>query len=1156
MYNYYTSKTVIERKVKMKRKIISILMLVSLLAVTLSIFQAVSATGEQGEYLQGSTELLNSYLDKAYALKEEIINSKTEVEWTGTAYYVSNKGNDNSDGKTPATAWATVGRVAKAELKSGDAVLFERGGKFRYTETLQTVAGVTYSAYGTGAKPELIGSLNASGKGAWSKTEFENIYVYKDKIDPTTGDVGVIVFDRGAAWGIKMQSEVYNGTISNGLEKFASGGYKITSPDAMKNDLEFWHDPNSGNLYLYSRDKNPGERFASIELADKGSGISGVAHGVTIDNLAFFGFGSHAIGYGGIGDNAPRGLTVQNCTFSFIGGSRQDTSSPEITGRFGNAVEVYGGAHGYIIRNCYADNVYDCCWTVQYQSDSEGVDVWFEDIEFYNNVACYSNTGLEVWLYNRPEYGNDTATYGMRNLNLHDNYTFFNGFGWSEQRPNKDGNIFYGDPSYTTTVYENCSVHDNVGMFASKWINYLRYPGTNHYNFNHNIYFQKPNLSIGGVPQNPETGEGNIYAVKYQKEDVEKLLSTGFEPGSKFYALDYDIPRYTPDEISFDDVADNHWARGNIKTAVLRNYFNGTSSTTFSPDSSMTRAMLAVVLSRITGESKTVVELPYTDLAENAWYLNGISYVFEKGAIDKNEKTFRPDAAVTREEIADMLYKLTLSEYKTKSYEDAALEFKDAASVSDKYKAGVAFAVANGIISGYTDGTVMPQKTATRAEVATMLTRFADYYVGLNPDFSTLSSSTDNLIKNASDIISSSIGTADKLKVTVGGSEVLRLKPPSIMHSGAPTLVLMEKFMKFDLIEYPYMKIRLKNTSEAASYKITVEKGGMIGSASFENVSGAWSNTIVSLNEVLPFNNDIDYTADDARITISPWGAQQFLPTYNVDYCDIEYIGFFPTLEAANAYTGDFEKVSTNVSFIANGKAVEIVNVAIGSPLEYTKIIPVLPAYEFKGWDIKEGTPVTDNMVVTAVFEKIAGAPAALFTTVNATANAAGGLVVSEKTEDGITFYRFSADGKAKLSSDSTRANVFPDSANYDVQTSKIMKIAYRTNIESSSAIDFNLSMSKTQRLWGPIIQYTKKGEWVEAALDLSTANWIGGESVESGYTNTQYFETYITGDVYRLLFKPYWGNGLTITNDDYFDLAAIAFFDTIEEAKAYSLLK
>ncbi|MBO7148740.1 MAG: S-layer homology domain-containing protein [Clostridia bacterium] len=1110
-------------------------------------------------YHEATDELINKYLAEAEALKESIINSPSSVKWTGTAYYVSPKGNDENDGLTPATAFKTVDKVSHASfLKEGDAVLFERGGTYRTTGYLATKNGITYSAYGSGAKPKIIGSIDASYEALWRETEHENVYAFTPNVGGAGYDIGQIVFDMGKAWGIKLQNGLWIGTNSNGLGIIESGTPIIDGPEDIKHDLEYWHDWDRGTVYLYSKDGNPASRFTSIEIVDKGNGISGGANNVVIDNLELFGFGSHGIGYGGIGDAAKQNLTVQYCIFSFIGGSRQYTD-PSVNTRFGNAVEIYGAAKGFIIHDCYANNVYDCCWTIQYQSDSEGVDVWFEDVEFYNNVACYSNTGLEVWLNNKAEYNND-AVYGMKNMRLHHNYTYYNGYGWSQQRPNKDGNIFYGDPSVTNTVYENCSVDHNVGLFASKWINYLRYVGSNYYNFNNNVYFQHENKLYGGVPANPEKGTGAVGQHKYERATMSRLLATGFEKGSVFYYTkeDYKIPQYDPALVSFDDITEKHWAYDYVKTAVMRNYFNGTAPATFSPDTSMTRAMLVTVLSRITNEKAESKKATYTDVNASAWYANAVNWAYSAGLVADGITKFRPDDAVTREELADMLYRLTLNQYKTNEYDGKALDFSDASSVSPEYKAGVAFATDIGVISGYTDGSVKPKNTATRAEVATMICRFVQKYYGFETDFSKMSDATDSKIFAGNElnaILATSPGDKRMMNKDTE-NPLVRLIPQHISQSSAkPQLLIFERISNVDFAKYPYIKLRMKTTSTSTGFKLWMNKNGASGEIIAPIVTDEWCDVVVCIYDIINPDTEIYNGELNASLYISPW-SEIVAPGYNVDYCDIEYIGFFPTKAAAQAYQSDFQKNSVTVTYMFGSTEVTSLPTKKGQTLTYPNITPSRKGYTFKGWDIAEGTVINDNLTVNAVFEKTPGVPMAVFTADNTESTATGGLSSETVEENGIKYVHFYVPDEVS-SKDGTRANlILSDSEAYNVATAPIIKICYRTNIASSSAIDFNLRPDQGNRLWGPFVDYAGKGEWVEQIIDLSKLGWNGGEDVVPNLTSEEYFNEYFKDTLYSFIFKPYKSNGLLMRKDEYFDFKYVAFFETEEDAKIYKFDK
>src|SRR3989304_373878 len=99
---------------------------------------------------------------------------------TGLAatYYVSNQGADDSDGLSPQTAWATLGRVNAGPLRPGDKILFRHNDVWRgqLTPHSGSQSGhITYAAYGKGAKPLLLGSLSRNNPADWTD-EGNNIW--------------------------------------------------------------------------------------------------------------------------------------------------------------------------------------------------------------------------------------------------------------------------------------------------------------------------------------------------------------------------------------------------------------------------------------------------------------------------------------------------------------------------------------------------------------------------------------------------------------------------------------------------------------------------------------------------------------------------------------------------------------------------------------------------------------------------------------------------------------------------------------------------------------------------------------------------------------------------------------------------------------------
>ncbi len=182
----------------------------------------------------------------------------------------------------------------------------------------------------------------------------------------------------------------------------------------------------------------------------------------------------------------------------------------------------------------------------------------------------------------------------------------------------------------------------------------------------------------------------------------------------------------------FEDVKENDWFEKSVDSATAYGLFNGTSETKFSPNSPMTRGMLANVLYNLSGKSQYGVgEGAFADVSENVWYEDAVDWAAKTGVTSGTSKTeFSPNRSITREQLVTMLYRYAkLIGADTKK--TAGLEkFPDAGQVSDYAKEAAQWAVAEGFISGRASGGkdyIAPRGTATRAEVAAVLTRFVEF---------------------------------------------------------------------------------------------------------------------------------------------------------------------------------------------------------------------------------------------------------------------------------------------------------------------------------------------------------------------------------------------------------------------------------------------
>lgn len=159
---------------------------------------------------------------------------------------------------------------------------------------------------------------------------------------------------------------------------------------------------------------------------------------------------------------------------------------------------------------------------------------------------------------------------------------------------------------------------------------------------------------------------------------------------------------------SFKDVLQNSWFASAVQYVTSNSLMNGTSTTAFSPNATMSRGMLMTVLARYAGESTE---------GGTVWYEKGMDWAKNKGISDGSA----PNRNITREQLAAMLYRYA-------GELDGAADlsaYTDAGSVSAYAEKAVQWCVKNGILTGKTSSTLAPKATATRAECAAMLQRFA-----------------------------------------------------------------------------------------------------------------------------------------------------------------------------------------------------------------------------------------------------------------------------------------------------------------------------------------------------------------------------------------------------------------------------------------------
>lgn len=175
----------------------------------------------------------------------------------------------------------------------------------------------------------------------------------------------------------------------------------------------------------------------------------------------------------------------------------------------------------------------------------------------------------------------------------------------------------------------------------------------------------------------------------------------------------------------FWDVPQSHWAHEAVTYVYDNDLMNGTDGSLFSPESTTTRAQVVTVLYRLAGQPAADWENPFWDVPASAWFHDAVTWAWENDITGGVSSThFGAGNAVTREQLATFLYRYAQDQgYDTSARADLS-GYSDAGLVSSYATEALSWANATGLITGTTGTTLSPQGSATRAQVATILSRF------------------------------------------------------------------------------------------------------------------------------------------------------------------------------------------------------------------------------------------------------------------------------------------------------------------------------------------------------------------------------------------------------------------------------------------------
>ena len=180
--------------------------------------------------------------------------------------------------------------------------------------------------------------------------------------------------------------------------------------------------------------------------------------------------------------------------------------------------------------------------------------------------------------------------------------------------------------------------------------------------------------------------------------------------------------------LPFTDVKTGDWFYEAVQYVYDKGMMTGVSADRFAPASTTTRGMIVTILYRLENEPAVSGGSAFTDVESGAWYADAVAWAAANDIVNgTSATTFAPNSPITREQMATMLYRF--AQYKgmdVVTLQEHLTGYPDGDQVSDYAIPAMNWAVGQGLIAGMENGTLVPQGSATRAQVATILMRFCE----------------------------------------------------------------------------------------------------------------------------------------------------------------------------------------------------------------------------------------------------------------------------------------------------------------------------------------------------------------------------------------------------------------------------------------------
>ena len=213
-----------------------------------------------------------------------------------------------------------------------------------------------------------------------------------------------------------------------------------------------------------------------------------------------------------------------------------------------------------------------------------------------------------------------------------------------------------------------------------------------------------------------------------------------------------------------------HWAADAIAFVEQAGLMDGMSDYSFAPDAAASRACIVQAVYRLEGQPASGADTTFSDVDMQASYQSAVQWSAANGIITGYEDgTFRPGDALTREQMAAVLYRYAGYRGEDCSARGDLSVFDDAEQINAYAREAVSWANAQGLLTGMSDSVLSPRGTVTRAQLATILQRLADQF-GLTPEADT---DAGNTVQTASyTAFTTSLGPVERTETVQTLTEV------------------------------------------------------------------------------------------------------------------------------------------------------------------------------------------------------------------------------------------------------------------------------------------------------------------------------------------------------------------------------------------------